>query len=648
MSLKDLGVSDNRIKALAKRNIRSVNDVQRFFPRAYYDFTTPKELSPIHADKFIAVVGTLEKVETKETNGLLMVKAKVKDEHTNKTLHVMWIGMYFMYKMIKDWPYGTRIIVCGKMTYSEEYRSFHMNNPLFFDCNIERQLRVYPVYKKMSGISEEFMGNVIRTAIHREVTETIPADLRAKYGLLEARQMILALHYPQSMKQLELAQKTLVYEELFSFALSVEKANREISKGSIYNIKSLKNIDSFVNSLAFPLTKSQKNMFDRIVELAFEGRRINALVQGDVGSGKTIAAFLAMLAMADSGYQSVLLAPTLILAKQHYQSILKYAESFGYKVALLTGETKQRERKQIYKGLESGEYTFVVGTHSVINPDIPYKNLALAVIDEEHKYGVEQRDQLTGRAKNGTHIISMSATPIPRTMAEAIYGTDKEIFDLELPENRKPVRTQIFDNDNGIYKFIYKKHQEGQQSYVVCPYIEEDEKGEIKSVESTLKEYEDYFKNYPDIKVGVVTGKMKQEDADAVINSFEKKEIHVLISTTIIEVGVNVPSANVIVINNAERFGLAQLHQLRGRVGRGSDEGFCILKSADKENPRLKIMVNETNGYKIAEEDMKLRGTGNILGTEQSGKDKYINLIMQYPNMYEFCKRDASEYAMKM
>lgn len=644
MELENLGITKNRIAALNKKGIFSVEDVLRFFPRSYYDFSEQKNLDCSYHEQYISIIGQLKSVSVDKKNDTLMLKAKVTDEITGKTLHIIWIGSYFLKSIIENWE-GEKVIACGKLRYFEEYGSFHMSNPVVFDRKIEENLKVYPIYKKMKGISEEFMQGVLDHALCTYQNETLPVEYRDKYHLMELNAALHAMHRPKTMEEVTRANKRFVYEELLNFAVSIEKEERAVSKGTIFNIKSQKNTLQFIESLPFKLTDSQNKVYQDMKEKAKDGQRINALVQGDVGSGKTVQAFLMMFAMADSGYQSVLMAPTQILAKQHYEKLKESAEKLGYKTAFLTGETKGREKKNLLSGIASGEYTFVVGTHSVLNPSITYKKLALVVIDEEHKYGVSQREILTGKAKDGVHIISMSGTPIPRTLASTIYGNSVTVYDLEVPANRKPIQTAIFNNLEKICRFIHQKIVQGQQAYIVCPWIDNDMdcKYEVDTVESAYQEYSQYFKQYPDIKIGIVTGKMKAEESGAILNEFSAGNLQILISTTVIEVGVNVPNANIIVIHNADRFGLAQLHQLRGRVGRGSDQGYCILKSPDKENERLNIMCRTTKGMEIAQEDMKLRGTGNLLGTEQSGRNEYIDLILQYPNMYKFVKKDAQE-----
>ena len=640
MELASIGVKENRIKQFAKRNLTTVEDIQRFFPRKYYDYRQASELLPINANRQTAVVGTLMSVSKKKTNQTLMVKAKVFEPKSEKILNIIWIGHYYLYKIIQFWVKET-VIACGELVYNEEYHSFHMKNPVVFDTDIDKNLRIYPVYRKMAGISADYMQNLVELSLGILTDDPLPEDLIRKYHLLPLSEALMAMHHPGSLEDVEKAKKRFIYEQLTSFALRLELDNREISKGTLYNVKSVQNVERYRESLPYELTDSQKKVFAEMKETAYNGMRINALVQGDVGSGKTVVAVLMMLSMADSGYQSVLMAPTVILASQHYETIAAAAESYGYKAALLSSDLKASERKKLLKGIEAGEYQFIVGTHSVMADDVVYQNLALAVIDEEHKFGVKQRDRIFERSRCGMHKISMSATPIPRTLAETIYGKNTTVYDLELPAARKPVQTAVFNHDQKIYEFIKKKVLDGQQAYVVCPFIEDpDDQFPVETVEDACAKYKAYFEPLG-IPVESVTGALKQAEAEKILGRFRDGEIKILVATSIIEVGVNVPNANIIVINNAERFGLAQLHQLRGRVGRGSAQGYCILKSADRENPRLSVLCRTTDGREIAKEDMALRGTGNILGTEQSGRNDEITLLLAYPNMYEYCKKDA-------
>lgn len=643
MDISVLDLTSKRISELASRGIKTVEDVQEFFPRKYYDFSQVSTPAPGLHDSHVAIVGVLNKVASKKTNNILMLQAKIIEQKSKKKIHVQWIGAYYMKKIIQDWE-NQLVIVCGKLTYNQEYGSYHIDNPMVFDKNIESNLKVYPVYPKMQGISTEFMTCIIDKALlsYRR-TDILSDDILKKYRLLSINEALFVMHHPRSIAELEQAKKRLVYDKLLSFALQMELMERNNSKGTIYNSKTCKNTLALIKNLPFTLSESQQKTFNDMQVLMQDGRRINALIQGDVASGKTIISILMMFLCADSGYQSVLMAPTAILAKQHYKELSFYANKYGYHVAFLGGKMKAKEKRDILSKIKNGYYHFVVGTHSVIGKDVEFQNLALTVIDEEHKFGVEQRDLLMQKAKAGVHNIIMSATPIPRTMANSLYGNSIQVYDLEVPEGRQKIQTCIFSNEQKIFEFIHKEISAGRQAYVVCPLIE-DTDSPVESVEITIAKYKSYFEPL-NVCVGSVTGKMSQEDADYQIELFNSNQTQILISTTVIEVGVNVPNASVIVINSAERFGLAQLHQLRGRVGRGKDKAYCILKSKDITNERLQVMCNTTNGYAIAEADMKIRGTGNLLGKEQSGNNEYIDLLLKYPNMFQIIKKDAKKFA---
>ena len=638
MELSVLNIQESRIKLLNKKGFESVEDVQEFFPRTYYDFLTPRVLVPALNEKYCAIIGTLTEVSTKKTNDTLMVKCAVHDQN-NRKLNVMLIGQYFRYNIIKDWKDLT-VIVGGKLTYSEEYHSFHMNNPIVFEKDIPRFQKIYPVYTKMARISEEYMNSLIKESLSLPIADQIPKEIAASHNLISRKEALFELHNPTSFERLHRAKQRITFDKLLSFAISMEQDERRVSKGTIYNIKSTAVTDDFIKSLPYKLTSSQKVFYESCRDTGINGLRINALLQGDVGSGKTISAILLMLMMVESGYQAAIMAPTTVLAKQHFEEVKKAADKYGYKVALLAGKQTKKEKKDIYAGIASGMYQFVVGTHAILSENISFKNLAVTVCDEEHRFGVNQRNILTSKAVTGTHTVAMSATPIPRTMTSILYGSNIRVYDLELPAERKETKTCVYSSQSGIFKFLEKEIlAKGEQAYVVCPYIStDDEETEVSTVEETYSVYSDHFGKE---KVSVITGKMDSEEIEDVITRFKQNKFGILISTTIIEVGVSVKNANCIIIRNAENFGLAQLHQLRGRVGRGSSQGYCILESEDKDNPRLTTMCQTTNGFKIAEEDLKLRGGGNLLGTEQSGKNELLELLSTYPKMYEIAKNDA-------
>ena len=417
-----------------------------------------------------------------------------------------------------------------------------------------------------------------------------------------------------------------------------------------------------VKSLPYKLTKGQADVCNLFSTKMKEGRRINALVQGDVGTGKTMVAFIAMFMMADNGYQSVLMAPTFVLATQHYKQLSDLASEYGYKVAFLGGKQKASEKKKILAGIASGEYTFIVGTHGVFSESVDYHDLALVVTDEEHRFGVLQRDEVAKKADRGVHTITMSATPIPRTVASVLYGDTLEICTIkDKPAGRKEIKTQVYNNQDGICKFMEMQIKEGRQAYVICPLIEKAEKGskmeKIDSVEEVCKTYSEYFKDtlveksgeMVPVKASVLTGSTPVDEANEIMQKFQDGDIDILVATTVVEVGVNVPNASLIVVHNAERFGMAALHQLRGRVGRGSYQSYCILKSScidpasdDKDaKERLETLAKTDDGYEVALADLRNRGTGDLVGTEQSGNNQFIDLILKNRVLYEKIRKDA-------
>ena len=647
MQLEKLGLSKADITKLNKHNMFSVEDVQMFLPRLYRDFSCVTPLSPEQNGNFIAVIGQFTEMRTDKTNNVLMLKAKVYEKDTNKKLNIMWIGSYYLKKIICHWL-NTNVIVCGKMTYSEDYHSYHMNNPLIFTNKISDGLRILPIYTKMTGISNEWMQNMIHKSLQINIPDATPVQFIRKHGLMSRTDAVTALHLPNNMEQVQKAQQRLVYDKMFGFARDVLIQDKNSSKKTDYPIVDLDVVNNFVRSLPFKLTDSQMNIFNVMRQTVKDGNKINALVQGDVGSGKTMCAFLMMFAMAGSGFQSVLMAPTEILARQHYEELKGYAEPLGIKVVLLCSGLKAKERKSVLEDIRSGAAKMIVGTHSVSSESVEYDKLALAIVDEEHKFGVTQEEKLLAKSKNDIHFIAMSATPIPRTIASALYGESVQVYDLEKPTGRLKVQTAIYDRDRKIFEFAEQQIEEGRQVYVVCPLItttEKSEKDSVLSIEQTETMYKNAFaKLDPNIRIASVSGKTDKDTAKQTLEEFSNGTVNILISTTVIEVGVNNPNASVIIINNAERFGAAQLHQLRGRVGRGKYQSYCILKSSDIGNERLNLICNTTDGYEIAQMDAEHRGPGDILGDKQSGKNEEISLLLKYPNMYEIVKKDAKEF----
>ena len=641
MQLANLGVTPAKEKQFNKKGIFSVEDLIRFFPRAYNDCSNITGILPENAVSIIIV--RINDVRL-YNNGTPVIVATCTEKQSGKRVNISWFHQNYLYSRI-CFLRNSEVLVSGKITYNMQYDNYSISSPLVFTSDIKNGARIYPVYSKINGMSDEYLSGKIVEALKFDIQETCPEHVIKDNKLLSLQAAINELHSPTSMERLELAKERLVFDDLLYFALRMEQSDRMVSRGSQYGVKTLKMTTQIIESLPYSLTEDQKNTLRSMVSHMKQGKRINALVQGDVGCGKSIIAFLMMVVAADSGYQAVLMAPTQVLAKQHYEDFSNLVAPFGLKTALLGGNTmKKSEKEKILEEIRTGEIQFVIGTHAVLNKEIQYKALAVAITDEEHKFGVLQRASLVEKASTGVHSITMSATPIPRSLAMVIYGNNIQMHTIKtMPRGRMPVKTAVSNSLNGVFRFLLQQINQGRQIYVVCPMIEKNEDViGVKSVEEISELYRNILEP-KGISVSTLTGKTPKDEAAEIISKFKCGEIKVLVSTTVIEVGVNVPNASAIVIHNAERFGLSGLHQLRGRVGRGKYQSYCVLFSDDKNNERLAAMVATNDGFKIAEEDLRLRGAGEFIGTKQSGDDKYMALMLAYPERYEEIKKIAEK-----
>lgn len=631
---------------LKKRKMETVEDVCQLFPSKYYDFSFISPLNTNRLDKNHAFVCKLVSYELKKQSSIYIVRCTLHDIYTQNELCVSWFGTTEMYNVLKkDYNPGDTCFIGGKLKASNKKNLFFMSNPIIFkkydgksDCHI------YTAYEKIRGISESNFERIINECLeHATIPDKVPRELLHKYNLIPKDEAIREMHKPSSVEQIKRAKYRLNMDDLLYFALQLEEKNRNLPAGSAYGIHSLAITTKIIENLPFQLTKDQKSAYEELVNRIRSGKRLNALIQGDVGCGKTILAFLLMFVMADNGFQSVLLAPTQVLASQHYNELKEMAAPYDIDVVYIANGLKKKEREAILKSIEDGSALMIVGTHSVLSKEVKFHDLGLSITDEEHRFGVLQREEITTKAKAGMHTVTMSATPIPRSLSDVLLSTT-EVFNIQsMPNGRKPIQTAICASQNTIFQFIKKEIEKGHQAYVVCPLIEDKQSAMegILSVEQTYAEYTDAFGKGA---VAVLNGKMKEDETENVIQSFKNGEIKILVSTTVVEVGVNVPNATVIVINNAERFGLASLHQLRGRVGRGNSPGYCILNSVHKDNKRLIALCKYKNGFQIAEADYALRGSGNILGTEQSGSNYYVELSMRYPDLFSELQKYAKKY----
>lgn len=631
---------------LKKRKMETVEDVCQLFPSKYYDFSFINPLNTGRLDKNYAFVCKLVSYELKKQSSLYIVRCTLQDIYTQNELCVSWFGTTEMYNVLKkDYRPGDTCFIGGKLKASNKKNLFFMSNPIIFKkYDGESDCHIYTAYEKIRGISESNFERIINDCLeHATIPDNVPRELLHKYNLMSKDEAIREMHKPSSVEQIKRAKYRLNMDDLLYFALQLEEKNRNLPAGSVYGIHSLATTTKIIENLPFQLTKDQKSAYEELVNRIRSGKRLNALIQGDVGCGKTILAFLLMFVMADNGFQSVLFAPTQVLASQHYNELKEMAAPYDIDVVYIANGLKKKEREAILKSIEDGSALMIVGTHSVLSKEVKFHDLGLSITDEEHRFGVLQREEITTKAKAGMHTVTMSATPIPRSLSDVLLSTT-EVFNIQsMPNGRKPIQTAICASQNTIFQFIKKEIEKGHQAYVVCPLIE-DKQGVMEGILSVEQTYTEYANVFGKNAVAVLNGKMKEDETENVIQSFKDGEIKILVSTTVVEVGVNVPNATVIVINNAERFGLASLHQLRGRVGRGNSPGYCILNSVHKDNKRLIALCKYKNGFQIAEADYALRGSGNILGTEQSGSNYYVELSMKYPDLFSELQKYAKKY----
>lgn len=645
MQLTDIGITPRKASQFAAKGICTVQDLLMFYPTKYLDFRNPISLADgkQYAGQHVAVRGQV--VSTRVINGKHFM---LRLSDGNNFCSVFWFNQSYR---ARQFSVGQMLAVGGVSSWSDEYKSLTISAPDFVSCDLQTAFCIKPIYRKIKGMSDEYLLDAIALAlpyIRKCVSDPLTEEQRNALRVPELARCVRMAHAPQDETDIMLSRRRRAVDVLYPFCYGLEVKKAEAAKVSPFRIKDAAAVvKKAQNELPFALTEDQNKAVRHVLEEMQLGNRVDALVQGDVGCGKTVVAQIAALGMAMNGYQCAVMCPTLVLAGQHYDDFTNFLAKFGYTVVFLHGGMKVREEKAALAKIASGEANVVVGTHSIFSDKVKFKKLGLTIVDEEHRFGVEQREGLKQKAKEGVHNISMSATPIPRTLATTLYGEGTEIVNIHtMPAGRKPVKTIVWSNENTCMESVYKQIKQGHQCYVICPLIEDsdsDTLAGVESVETTAQNLKAWFAKYPGVRIEAISGDMKAKDVQAGIDKFAAGSADILISTTIVEVGVNVPNSTVIVIKNAERFGLAQLHQLRGRVGRSSFQSYCVLLSQDKENERLQTMAATTDGFKIAEKDLELRGTGQILGVKQSGKDMYMETMLKYPKLYKEIRTQASK-----
>ena len=626
-------ITAKQLSNLKSLGINTIYDLIYYFPRAYDDRTNIKKIGELKFNEYVVLKATvMSAVNLTVRSGKKIVKAMVTDG--TGIMEILWFGMPYIKKSLKI---GEEYLFIGQTKKSAVFQLINPEYKLFSGQQKVSENEILPIYSSNKNITQNSLRKLVEKFLVNFLNyfeENIPDELIKEYKIMERKSAIKNIHYPVSMKEIEEAKRRFAIEELLILELGILK-NRfiiENSNSKNYEVEGKKGkVREFLSQLTFNLTNAQKKVIKEIYDEISNGKIVNRLIQGDVGSGKTVVAMVMLIYMAENGYQGALMAPTEILANQHYLGIKERLEKIGLRVELLTSSIKGKKKNEILEDIANGDVDIVIGTHSLIEDDVIFKKLGLIVIDEQHRFGVNQRNKLREKGFLG-NLLVMSATPIPRSLALSIYGDlDLSIID-ELPPGRTPIKTKWIANDEDLekmYNFIYKKVNDGNQAYFVAPLIETSDKMALKSVDKVSEEIERKFSNK---KIGIIHGKMKAKEKDEVMIKFKNKEYDILIATTVIEVGIDVPASTIMTIYNAERFGLSALHQLRGRVGRGSKQSYCFLISnstTENSKQRLSIMEETEDGFRIAEEDLKLRNSGEIFGLRQSGFSdlKFIDII---------------------
>ena len=617
------GVGEKTEKLFQKIGITTAEELLRYYPRTYDIYEEPVEIASAEEDKTVSIRATIATgIYINQIRNLQVLTTTVTD--ASGRLPVAWFNAPYLRGTLKK---GSVFILRGKIIRKKGRPQ--MEHPEIFTPAAYEEIihSMQPVYGLTKGLSNKMITKLVHQILDTRPLhgEYLPEEIRERYQLADANYAIRTVHFPKNMQELLTARKRLVFDEFLLFVLAIQLLKEKTEEApNTFPMKPVWTTEEIIEGLPYDLTGAQKNVWHEIERDLSGHKLMSRLVQGDVGSGKTVIAFLAMVLSAENGFQSALMVPTEVLANQHYEGFLRLMEEQNIASChpvLLTGSTTARQKREIYQKIADGEVNVIIGTHALIQEKVEYKNLGLVITDEQHRFGVRQREALTTRG-NPPHVLVMSATPIPRTLAIILYGDlDISIID-ELPAKRLPIKNCVVGTSYRpkAYSFIEKQVQMGRQAYVICPMVEESEGLEAENVTDYARKLQEILPG--EIKVEILHGKMKPKEKNRIMEAFTSGEIQVLVSTTVVEVGVNVPNATVMMVENAERFGLAQLHQLRGRVGRGEHQSYCIFIQGNNEentSKRLKILNESNDGFYIAGEDLKLRGPGDLFGIRQSG-----------------------------
>ena len=616
------GVGPNRVKLLNKLNIYNLEDLITYYPREYEDRSKPKKIADTENGEECLIEGIvtshIKEIRTHRKN-MIIYKLIVRDD--TDSCELVWYNQSYLKKMFRI---GETYKFFGRI--NKRIGQTEMVSPVYdLEGNNKNTGRIIPIYPLTYSLSQNTLRHIIEEGLNQakdKIAETLPEYILEEYKLMKLKNAMQSIHFPKELKDFGEARNRLAFEELLTMQLlllNLKNKYKNTEKGIKFDSKV--KMSDVINDLPFKLTKAQTRVLEEIDSDMESDKAMNRLLQGDVGSGKTIVSIIAAYKAVKSGYQMAMMAPTSILASQHLENFKNVLEKYDIRCELLLGNTTKKKKEDILSRLKNGEIDIIIGTHSLLEENVIFKNLGLVVTDEQHRFGVRQRSTIVSKGKN-PDVLVMTATPIPRTLALILYGDlDISIID-ELPPNRKKIDTFAVRKalEERVNNFVKKQIDEGRQAYIVCPLVEESEEIEAKSVDELTEKYKnEVFKEY---KVECLHGKMKPKEKEEIMQRFKEGKIDILISTTVIEVGVDVPNSNIMVIENAERFGLAQLHQLRGRVGRGEYQSYCILKyqgNSELIRKRMQVMQETNDGFIISEKDLELRGSGEFFGTKQHG-----------------------------